>query len=96
MRTASKDILPVAAALESKGDLDAAIADHKELLELPVSPAKDAAMFALARLSLAKGDKAQAKEYLDQLEQQFPESAMLQNAEPLRARLGDDGAKGAG
>lgn len=85
-----------AAAHESKGNVDAAIADHRRLLELSVSPAKDAAMFALARLSLSKGDKAQAKDYLDQLEKQFPESSMLQNAEPLRARLGDEGAKGAG
>ncbi len=85
-----------ATALESKGDTDAAIADHKRLLELPVSPAKDAAMLALARLSLAKGDKAQATEYLDQLEERFPESPMLQSVEPLRARLGDAGEKAAG
>lgn len=82
-----------AAAYESKGELDKAIADQKKLLELPVSPVKDAALFSLARLTLEKGDKAQAKEYLDQLSEQFPESPMLSNAEPLRARLGDTGAK---
>lgn len=86
-----------AAAYESKGELDKAIADQKKLLELPISPAKDSALFALARLTLEKGDKAQAKEYLNQLEQQFPESAVLSNAEPLRARLGDvKSEKGAG
>lgn len=82
-----------AAAYESKGELDKAIADHKKILELPIAPVKDAALFALARLTLEKGEKAQAKEYLDQLSEQFPESPMLSGAEPLRARLGDAGAK---
>lgn len=81
-----------AAAYESKGETDKAIADQRLLLELPVSPAKDSALLSLARLMLEKGDKAQAKEYLDQLEQRFPESAVLPNAEPLRARLGDSGS----
>lgn len=88
-----------AAAYESKGETDKAIADQKALLELPVSPAKDSALLALARLTLEKGDKAQAKEYLDQLEQRYPESAVLPNVEPLRARLGGaagQDAKGAG
>lgn len=82
-----------AAAYESKKELDKAIADHKKILELPIAPVKDAALFALARLTLEKGEKAQAKEYLDRLGEQFPESPMLSGAEPLRARLGDVGAK---
>lgn len=85
-----------AAAYESKGDADKAIADQKKLLELGISPTKDAAMLSLARLHLEKGDKKQAKEYLDQLEEQFPASPTVQNAEALRARLGDEGAKEAG
>lgn len=85
-----------AVALESKGDVDGALADHQRVLEITGAPTKDASLFGLARLSLAKGDAAKARQYVEQFEKQFPESPLSASLDSIKARLGTDGTKDAG
>ncbi|MFZ9886454.1 MAG: tetratricopeptide repeat protein [Myxococcota bacterium] len=85
-----------AVALESKGDVEGAIADHQRVLELSGAAAKDASLLGLARLFLAKGDTAKARTYVEQLEKQFPESPLSASLDGMKARLGVDGTKDAG
>jgi tetratricopeptide (TPR) repeat protein len=83
-----------AAAYESKGQTDSAVADLNALVELAGAPAKDAALVALARIHLAGGAKDKAKTALDRFQRDFPDSSLKPAADELRGRA--VGATGAG
>lgn len=77
----------LAAALESKGDVDAAIARTEAWASSPKAVAIENARLRLGRLYAAKGDTAKAKEQLERLKSDFPDSTLTSSADELLARL---------
>lgn len=76
----------LASALEAKGDVDGAIQRLQEIVDLPGTVAEDAALFRIGRLYLDKGDKAKAKEVLERLTKDHPDSTLKVSADELLAK----------
>lgn len=77
-----------AAAYESKGQNDSALADYQALADLGDAPSRDAALVSLARLHLKAGNKDKAKAALDRFNRDFPDSALKPAADDLLAQAG--------
>lgn len=77
----------LASAYEAKGDVDSAIAKLQELVDLPGGVGEDAALYRLGRLYADKGDNGKAKEALERLAKDFPESTLKASADELLARV---------
>ncbi len=82
----------LAAAAESKGDVDVAIKALNDLVDLPGKIDEDAALLGLGRLYRQKGDAAKAKAALERIVKDFPESSLKLRAEEALASIAADGA----
>lgn len=77
----------LSAALESRGDVDGAIARSEAWVGTQGAVAIENARLRLGRLYAARGDSARAKEQLERLKADFPDSTLVSSADELLARL---------
>jgi tetratricopeptide (TPR) repeat protein len=86
----------LAQALEAKGDKKGALDKLEELINLPEKVDEDAALLDSARLSIELGDPKAARDALERITKDFPESSLRTRADEMLGALPAAGAPAEG